>query len=58
MTKEKAVDCKDHNFIVTDWLTKGGIQKATAMRCSHCLKRLSLEELESREFAIKNKLDV
>lgn len=42
--------CEKHNFIVTGWLTKGGVQNATAMRCSHCLTHACLEQLQSQEF--------
>lgn len=42
--------CNPHNFIVIGWHTKGGIQNATNLRCSHCLKHVSLEQLESKEW--------
>lgn len=47
--KESKTNC-NHNYIVTGWNTKGGHQNATSMRCTHCLKPVSLEELESKEW--------
>jgi len=57
MSKEKTektekVPCK-HHFIVTGWMTKGGHQHATGMRCSHCLTPACLEQLESQEWRDK-----
>lgn len=44
--------CKDgkHIFIVTASMTKGGVQKATTMRCQSCLMPLQMEEIEMREW--------
>jgi hypothetical protein len=58
MSKEKCekVDkenCK-HHYVVTGWMTRGGNQTATAMRCAHCLKNACLEQLDSLEFKEKN----
>lgn len=51
MTKEKKEPVKcDHRFIVTASIVKGGHKSATQMRCSRCLKPVSLEELESKEW--------
>ncbi len=54
--KEKPVEkcekikCAPHNFTVVGWITKGGFQNATNMRCTHCLMHVSLEQLESKEW--------
>jgi hypothetical protein len=48
--KHEKVVCNPHNFTVVGWNTKGGIQNATNMRCSHCLMHVSLEQLESKEW--------
>ncbi len=58
MAKEKAekapkhekVVCNPHKFIVTGWLSKGGHQNATLMRCSQCLMPVNVEQLESQEW--------
>lgn len=56
---ESNVACKDshHTFVVTNWFTKGGHQKATMMRCQHCLMPMNIEEIESQEWKNKNGLD-
>ncbi|HAT1796295.1 TPA: hypothetical protein JBL19_06200 [Legionella pneumophila] len=48
--KEQVAKCKVHHFIVTGWLTKGGNQSATHMRCAQCLMPVCLEELQSKEW--------
>jgi hypothetical protein len=56
MTEKKkckqSKECKDghHTFIITNWRTHGGQQKAIAMRCRHCLMPMSLEEFEMKEW--------
>jgi len=49
---ELTTECKTgkHIFIVTASMTKGGMNKATTMRCQHCLIPLDLEEISSREW--------
>lgn len=47
--KEK-FKCSQHNFVITGWMSKGGNQNATQMRCSHCLLHMCLEELNSKEW--------
>lgn len=47
--KQDKEPCK-HHFVVTGWMTKGGHQNATSMRCSHCLIPANLEQLESKEW--------
>lgn len=49
--KLKHDECKQHNFIVTGWITKGGHQNASALRCSHCLKPINAEALSSKEWS-------
>ncbi len=49
---EMTTECKagKHIFIVTASMTKGGLQKATTMRCQACLMPLDMEEIEMREW--------
>ncbi len=47
--KEPKFKCNPHHYIITQWVTKGGIQNATNMRCAQCLTAISLEELQSKE---------
>lgn len=48
---ELTAECKAgrHIFIVTVSATKGGVKKATSVRCQHCLQIISLETLEWEE---------
>lgn len=48
--KPEKIKCNPHTFIITGWMTKGGHQNATAMRCSHCMMPVNLEQLESQEW--------
>ena len=60
--KKKKVELTDeckagrHTFIVTVSMTKGGLQKATTMRCQSCLIPLSVEEIEMREWKESEKV--
>ena len=59
MTQEKKekpakVVCNPHHFIITGWMTKGGHQNATHMRCAQCMMPVNLEQLESQEWKDKN----
>lgn len=49
---EVMADCKNgkHTFIVTGYMQKGTIKKATLMRCQHCLMAMNLEEVEMNEW--------
>ncbi len=51
--KPAKVKCNPHNFIVTGWITKGGMQNATSMRCAQCMMPVNLEQLESQEWRDK-----
>lgn len=55
---KSSTTCKngEHTFIVTGWYTKGGHQKATAMRCRYCLMPMNIEEIESQEWKEQNGL--
>lgn len=52
--KCEKVKCNPHHFIITGWITKGGIQNATTMRCCQCMMPVNLEQLESQEWKEKN----
>lgn len=57
MTKEKkehVQSCERHTYIVTGSMTKGGHEKATHVRCAHCLRPVDLESLESKEWVDAN----
>lgn len=57
MTKEKKEQvnsCERHTYIVTGSMTKGGHEKATHVRCAHCLRPVDLESLESKEWVDAN----
>lgn len=49
---EESIVCS-HNFIITKWTTRGGMQSASMARCAHCLLEINLEELESKEWSQK-----
>lgn len=48
--KPAKVKCSPHHFVVVGWMTKGGHQSATMMRCAQCLMPVNLEQLESQEW--------
>ena len=52
--KEQVVSCDRHHYFVTGSLTKGGHEKATHVRCAHCLRPVDLESLESKEWVDAN----
>jgi len=53
MTDKKVAlaQCKGkHQFIVTRWMTSGGIKKAIEVRCTCCLAPVSVEAIEVIEW--------
>lgn len=48
--------CKkgSHTFIITKWLISGGKQKATEMKCQHCLMPVEVNE-QSQDWIVDAK---
>lgn len=52
--REHVQSCERHTYIIVGSITKGGHEKATHVRCAHCLKNVDLEQFESQEWREKN----
>jgi hypothetical protein len=53
-TPHLACDEGKHVYIVTSWQKQQNTEKASAMRCQHCLKPMDMQEIESAEWNKKN----
>lgn len=56
--KKELAKCTKHMFVITNWLTRGGHQKATEARCMHCLKQICLESVAIKEWQNKEGINV